>query len=405
MLYTAYEAQATAMTPWRLAAALTAQGIGRLPPSWSEHPLLRLQKAWSEVIVGARITHTRPSFGLHEVSVAGGTAAVEERRILETEFGRLLHFEKDLTREEPRVLLVAPLAGHFSTLLRDTVETLLFDHDVYLAEWFDARDVPLTSGRFGLPEYIGHLVGFIEALGPGTHVISVCQPCPATIAAASLLAQAGSAAQPRSLILMAGPVDTSRSPTKVNEVATSRDLRWFDDNVVTTVPAGHEGYGRRVYPGFLQLTAFASMNPARHLNQHFELLRSLYEGREARARAIREFYDEYFAVLDLHADFYLETVDAVFQRNLLARGQLTWNGNLVEPSAISRTALLTVEGERDDVCGLGQTLAAHDLLSSVDPSNKAHHLQAGAGHYGVFSGRRWRTETYPIVRDFILLHA
>jgi len=405
MLYMAYEAQTAAMAPLRMAAGLTLEGLDHLPPSLAGTTLARLQRAWCELVVGARITHVRPDFGIDHVRVGGGFARVEERTLRRTPFARLLHLAKSQVRDEPRVLVVAPLAGHFSTLLRETVETLLADHDVYIAEWFNARDVSAEAGPFGLDDYIGHLVDFIEDMGPGVHLVAVCQPCPATIAAVSLLAQKGSDCQPRSMTLMAGPVDTSRSPTKVNDLATSMDLSWFETNVVTVVPPGYAGFGRRVYPGFLQLAAFASMNLGRHVNQHLELFRSVFQGDCEKAGAIRGFYDEYFAVLDLHADYYLETIDAVFQRRLLAEGRLTWRGIPVTPASITRTALMTIEGERDDVCGLGQTLAAHDLLSGVNPSDKAHHLQAGVGHYGVFSGRRWRQEIYPVLREFILLHA
>ena len=345
----------------------------------------------------------RPSFGFEGVRLLHGVAAIEEKAVTETAFGRLIHFAKDRPGGAAGPCRRAALAGHFSTLLRDTVETLLSDHDVYLAEWFNARDVPLEAGDFGLDDYIAHLVDFIEELGPGTHVVAVCQPCPATLAAAAILAERGSPCEPRSLMLMAGPVDAT-SPTKVNDLATSVDLSWFEDNVVTTVPIGYEGAGAgstRVPPAHrVRLD-----EPGSAYEPALRAAPSALPRRSAKAESIREFYDEYFAVLDMHADFYLETIDAVFQRGLLARGQLTWRGQAVDPSKITKSALLTVEGERDDVCGLGQTLAAHDLLPGVEASNKAHHLQAGVGHYGVFSGRRWRQETYPIVREFILLHA
>jgi polyhydroxyalkanoate depolymerase len=405
MIYQSYEAYRTLMAPWRLGAGLTKLAIDSLPPVWADHPVARYQSACCEMALHSGLTHRRPDFGIDRVAIGQEAVPVREVAVVTTPFGRLTHFAKPAGREEPRVLIVAALAGHFATLMRDTVQTMLADHDVYLAEWHNARDIPPDQGRFGLDDYIAHVMQFLEELGPGTHLMAVCQPCPAAIAATALLAEKHSPSLPRSLTLMAGPVDPTSSPTKVNELATSTPLEWFEDNVVSTVPLGRKGFGRRVYPGFLQLTAFASMNLGRHVEQHGALFRSLLRGDQAAAQSIRSFYDEYFAVIDMPAEFYLETIDAIFQRNLLAHGQLQWRGQLVKPAAIKATALLTVEGERDDVCGLGQTLAAHDLLSGVDPSNKEHHLQVGVGHYGVFSGRRWQTETYPRVRDFILLHA
>jgi len=405
MLYQAYEAFGALMTPWRVGAGLTQMTLGLLPRAYADGPGGRRLAALCEMAMRSGLIHRRPSFGIDEIVVGSRTVAVREEPVLSTPFGRLIHFAKDTPREEPRVLLVAALAGHFATLMRDTVRTLLAEHDVYLAEWNNARDVPPELGRFGLDDYIAHLVQFLEELGPGTHLVAVCQPCPAAIAATAILAERQSASVPRTLTLMAGPVDTDSSPTVVNQVAMTTPLSWFEDHVVTTVPLGYKGFGRRVYPGFLQLAAFAGMNLERHIEQHGTLFTSLVRGDEETAESIRDFYDEYFAVLDMPAEFYLETIDAVFQRNLLARGELQWRGRRVDPGAVTTAALMTVEGDRDDICGLGQTLAAHDLFTGIDPSNKRHHLQVGVGHYGVFSGRRWRQETYPLVREFILLHA
>jgi poly(3-hydroxybutyrate) depolymerase len=406
ILYQLYEAQRAALIPARAFAGLTKSAIDSLPAAWTEGPAVRRQSALCEMTLRTGLTHRRPDFGIDDVVLGGKSVGVREEAVVRTPFGTLTHFEKEGgRREEPRVLLVAALAGHFSTLMRDTVRTMLPDHDVYLAEWNNARDVPLRHGRFGLDDYIAHLVDFLEELGPGTHLMAVCQPCPAAIAATAILAQRKSPSQPRSLTLMAGPVDTSSNPTAVNDLATTTPLSWFENKVVTTVPLGYRGFGRRVYPGFLQLTAFVSMNVRRHVEQQGTLFKSLVRGDVEKAESIESFYDEYFAVLDMPAEFYLETIDAVFQRRLLAIGEFSWRGQHVDPGAIRSTALLTVEGERDDVCGLGQTLAAHDLLTGVAPSNKRHHLQVGVGHYGVFSGRRWQLETYPIVREFILLYA
>jgi polyhydroxyalkanoate depolymerase len=319
-----------------------------------------------------------------------------------TPFGTLLHFRKDVATAQPRMLVVAPLSGHFATLLRNTVRTLLADHDVFITDWHNARDIPVADGAFGLDEYVDHLIRFLDAIGPGTHVLSVCQPCVQVLAAATLMAEERHPAEPRSMTLIAGPVDARISPTRVNELATGRPLSWFERHLIHPVPRRHRGAGRQVYPGFLQLLAFMSMNAGRHVKAHLQLFELLAAGKTAEAQAIEAFYDEYFAVLDLPAEFYLETVDRVFQQAQLARGTLTVRNRRVEPRAIHRTALLTVEGERDDICSIGQTLAAHELCTSLPPYMRRHHLQAGAGHYGVFSGTRWETQIYPVVRNFVL---
>jgi poly(3-hydroxybutyrate) depolymerase len=405
MLYQLYETQESLMAPWRAGAGLARMALGALPRKLAATMPVRYHVAVCEMMMHTRLTHTRPDFGIDQVAAGGQSLPVVEEVTLSTPFGRLVHFRKAGRREEPRVLIVAALSGHFATLMRDTVRTMLADHDVYLAEWENARDVAAEAGRFGLDEYIEHVIRFLDETGPGTHVVAVCQPCPAVVAAAAVMAGHNDPAQPRTLTLMAGPMDTTSNPTAVNELAWSTPLAWFEENVVMPVPAGYPGFGRKVYPGFLQLSAFVSMNLERHLDQHALLFRSLVRGDDGTAASVRTFYDEYFAVLDIDADFYLQTIDAFFQRNLLVKGELHWKGELVDPGAIRSTALLTVEGERDDVCGLGQTMAAHDLLNGVKASSKSHHLQVGVGHYGVFSGRRWQQETYPVVRDFILMNA
>jgi polyhydroxyalkanoate depolymerase len=298
--------------------------------------------------------------------------------------------------------MVAPLSGHFSTLLRATVRTMLPEHDVYITDWHNARDVPLDAGRFGFDEYIEHMIRFLETIGPGAHMVAVCQPCVAALVAASVMAQSGSSAQPRSMTLMAGPIDTRVNPTKVNELAKSKDIAWFEKNLIARVPGRHAGGGRKVYPGFVQLAAFMSMNIDRHVKAHQELYDNIAKGEEAKAAQTKAFYDEYFAVLDLTAEFYLETVRLVFQEHVLPLGQLTYQNRKVEPAAIKRTMLFTVEGEKDDICAVGQTLAAHDLCSGLRPYRKRHHMQTGAGHYGVFSGRAWASQIYPMVKNVIL---
>jgi poly(3-hydroxybutyrate) depolymerase len=281
------------------------------------------------------------------------------------------------------------------------VRTLLQDHDVYVTDWGNARDISYWHGRFGLDEYIAHLVHFLEAIGPGAHLVAVCQPCVPALAAVAAMAQGGHPAQPLSLTLMAGPIDCRINPTKVNELATAKPIDWFESHLIATVPLRYRGAFRRVYPGFLQLTAFMSMNLERHVKAFVDLYNAIVAGEHEKAEGTRSFYREYFAVADLPADFYLETVRLVFQEYALARGELRWQGEKIEPGAIRGTALLTIEGERDDICSVGQTMAAHDLTPGIRPYLKQHHMQAGVGHYGVFSGRRWHTEIYPIVRDMI----
>jgi len=328
--------------------------------------------------------------------------AITEEAVASTAFGTLLHFAKDMEVAQPRVLVVAPLSGHFATLLRSLVRTLLPEHDVCITDWHNARDAGMEHGRFGFDDYIEHLIQWLEKMGPGTHVVAVCQPCVQVLAAAAVMAEGRNPAQPRSMTLMAGPIDTRVNPTKVNELATSRPIEWFEQNLIAKVPARYAGAGRKAYPGFVQLAAFMSMNIDRHRKAHMELYESLAKGELEKAQVTKDFYDEYFAVLDLSAEFYLETVQWVFQEARLAKGELTHRGRRVDPNAIRRTALLTVEGERDDICSMGQTSAAHDLCNGLKPYLRRHHMQAGVGHYGVFSGKRWETQVYPIVRNMIL---
>jgi poly(3-hydroxybutyrate) depolymerase len=399
MLYLAYQLQSDIMTPVRAWASMAASGGA---PLMSDHPAVRNLTAVYELIARAGLTHTRPPFGIDTVTVGNREVDVHEEAAATTPFGTLLHFKKDIATAQPRVLLVAPLSGHFSTLLRATVRTMLPDHDVYITDWHNARDVPLTAGRFGMDEYTDHLIKFLETMGPGSHILAVCQPCVAVLAAAAVMAQAGNPAQPRSMTLMAGPIDTRVNPTKVNELAKTRTIEWFERTLTASVPLRYPGAFRRVYPGFVQLVAFMSMNVERHVKAHKELYDNLANGEFEKAAVTKAFYDEYFAVLDLTAEFYLETVQLIFQDYALPLGKLEWHGQRVDPSAIRKTMLLTVEGERDDICAVGQTVAAHDLCSKLRPYLKRHHMQAGVGHYGVFSGSRWEKQIYPILKNVIL---
>lgn len=402
MHYRAFQAQADLMAPLRLMAGLAGQTLALGPP-WlrSVPPIGHLAAGW-EMIERAGLTHARAPYGFSTVTVEGRETPVSEVAVVSTPFGDLINFRKAGAPEQPRVLLVAPLSGHFATLLRGTVATLLPENDVYITDWRNARDAPLSAGPFGFDEYVEHVIRFLEAIGPGAHLIGVCQPCAHALAAVAVMAEDDNPAAPLSMTLMAGPVDARINPTKVNELATSHPITWFERTLIDEVPDRYAGAGRRVYPGFVQLMAFMAMNPGRHIDAHIDMFTQLAVGKFAEAEIGKVFYDEYFAVLDLTAEFYLETVNRVFQRHLLPKGELEWRGRKVDPAAIRRTALFTVEGERDDICSVGQTMAAHQLCSGVRANRKRHHLQPGVGHYGVFSGRKWATQIYPQVRNLIL---
>src|ERR1700736_1165854 len=401
MMYQAYQAYADMVAPLQAAASAAAASSAAWPGMLSKNSLAREIGAFYECLALARLTQQRPPFGIDAVQINHQVVAVSEEVVHRTPFCSLLHFKKDVQPTQPRVLLVAPLAGHSATLLRGTVATMLAEHDVYITDWHNARDVPLSDGPFGLDDCVGHLIGFLERLGPGSHVVAVCQPTVAALAAVALMAEAGNPAQPRSMTLMAGPIDTRVNPTKVNELAKSRSIEWFERRLISSVPWRYPGASRRVYPGFVQLAAFMNMNIERHINAHIRQFRALLAGDAAAVEAHRRFYDEYFAVMDLTAEFYLETVQRIFQTPALPLGRLTWRGNVVRPAAIRRTALLTVEGERDDICAIGQTLAALELCNRISVARKQNHLQTGVGHYGVFSGKRWSQEIYPRVREMI----
>lgn len=402
MLYHMFQAMTDLAEPFRLMASAGLKArpmIGRL----GEEPIANSLFAAMDMIAHTRLTSERPSYRIDRVLSGNMDVEVREEVVAATPFCDLLHFAKDEGAVvQPKLLLVAPISGHFATLLRHTVQTLLRDHDVYITDWKNARDIPVEAGPFGFDDYVDHLVHFLEQIGPPAHLMAVCQPCVPALAAVALMSKDANPATPRSLTLMGGPVDVRINPTKVNDLANQHDFAWFEKNLIHTVPLRYAGRGRRVYPGFLQLTAFMAMNSARHQDQHRALYQHLADGEAEQAKAIRDFYDEYFAVLDLTADFYLETIDRVFQRALLAKGELEYRGQMIDPGLIRRTALLTVEGERDDICAVGQTAAAHDLCSGLRPHMKRHYLQAGVGHYGVFSGRKWENQIYPQVRSFVL---
>jgi len=403
MLYQLYQAQADLLLPLR-----TFARVGEtLSRAWDLNgytpPALRHFSAACGIIASAATTHERPDFGIASVRIGDDDLPVHEEAADETPFATLLRFRVETDVPRPKVMIVAPMSGHFATLLRGTIRVMLPDHDVHITDWKNARDIPATAGVFDLDAFIDHLVRFQRAMGPGAHMLAVCQPAVAALAATAVMAEARDPAQPRSLTLMAGPIDTRVNPTKVNHLAKSRPISWFEKNLIARVPWRYAGSGRRVYPGFVQLSAFMSMNLDRHLHAHLGQFRALVGGDQQAAEAHRRFYDEYGAVMDLPAEFYLETVQRVFQDHDLPLGRLTWRGNPIRPQAIRHTALMTVEGERDDICAVGQTVAALDLCRGVGNNRKRHHLQSGVGHYGVFSGSRWAREVYPRVRAMIQL--
>jgi len=400
MLYQFYQAQADMLTPLRHGAGAWLDIWGH-SPAVTGTPFGRLTAAAAEVFSTAVVTHKRPPFGITSVAMDNRQVAVREVPVFSTPFGTLLRFEKESLKQQPKVLLVAPMSGHFATLLRATVTTMLPDCDIYITDWHNARDVPEAAGPFGFEDYTDHLIQFLEHLGPPTHMVAVCQPAVGALVATAVMSAAKNRATPHTLSLMAGPIDCRLSPTRVNTLAQNRTMEEYERQSIARVPWRYPGAGRRVYPGFLQLTSFMAMNADRHINAHMAQLRRLYAGDHDGAAAHRRFYDEYFAVLDLPAEFYLETVERVFQRYDLPRGIMTHRGQKVDPGAITRTSLLVVEGERDDICGVGQTMAALDLCKRIPPSRKTYHLQTGAGHYGVFSGRAWQNQIYPKLRAMI----
>ncbi len=348
-----------------------------------------------------------PSGASPETTTHGVRVPVVERILWERPFGRLIHFEKGpsgVAGDQPKLLIVAPMSGHYATLLRGTVTTMLPDHDVYITDWMDARMVPLAEGAFDLDDYIDYLVSMLHLLGAGVHLMAVCQPSVPVLAAAALMETRGDPHLPATMTLMGGPIDTRVNPTAVNTLANTHDLDWFRQNVIMKVPFPHPGFMREVYPGFVQISGFLSMNPERHVEAHRDLFKHLVQGDGDSADKQRDFYDEYLAVMDLTAEFYLQTVDTVFLRHALPRGEMIHRNEKVDPAAIRHVALLTVEGENDDISGLGQTKAAHDITPGIPADRKAHYMQPKVGHYGVFNGSRFRAEIAPRIADFIATH-
>ncbi len=408
MLYQLYESQRALMAPFSEFAS-AASKLYDHPLSPFAHSILSQRiSAALDLLHRLAKDYEKPQFEITSATVNGVEVAVQERVALQKPFCRLLRFKRfsdDLQaltamKGQPTVLVVAPLSGHHSTLLRDTVRSLLHDHKVYITDWTDARMVPASEGPFHLNDYVEYVQEFIRFIGPNVHVISVCQPTVPVLAAVSLLASRGEAT-PRTMTMMGGPIDARRSPTAVNNLAMNKRHEWFENNVIYRVPPNYPGAGRRVYPGFLQHTGFVAMNPDRHLSSHYDYFLDLIRGDEDSIEAHRKFYDEYNAVLDMPAEYYLETIKTVFQDFALVNGTWEVKGEFVRPQDISTSALLTVEGELDDISGAGQTKAAHDLCTGIPKERQFHYDVEGAGHYGIFSGRRWREKVYPQVRDFI----
>ena len=401
MLYRTYELRRSMRGQVGRLVDGQAAMLGRLPESVGGLSLVRGAVATAQVARTLQLRHERPQFGIGAIEIDGVQVAVREEVVASTPFGSLVRFSKTGAAgiDQPKVLLVPGLAGHFATLVRPTVATMLTDHDVYVADWHNARDVPVSAGRFGLDEYIEHLIAFLREMGPGSHLMGVCQPAVACLAAAAIMAQDEDPAQPASLILLAGPVDTRVNPGRVNRYAARQSMKVFE-RLVQTVPRGHAGAGRRVYPGFLQIGGFMGMDPRRHVAAFRGLFRDLTTGELDRARRTTAFYDEYFAVLDIAAEFYLETLARVFKNHDLPRGQFTWQGRHVDPSLI-RSALFTIEGELDEMCRPGQTQAAHELCPGIPEQRHRHYVQDGVGHYGVFAGGRFDREIYSRIRDFV----
>jgi poly(3-hydroxybutyrate) depolymerase len=404
LLYHVYDLHHAAIAPFRFMTEATQATFLHpfVPASYTGFG--RAVAAGAELMERTTRRFGKPVFGLRSTTIDGAEVAVTEVDAVRRPFGNLKHFVRATERKDPKLLIVAPLSGHYATLLRGTVEALLPHHDVYITDWTNARNVPVSLGGFHLDDYIAYVIDFLHRLGPGTHVLAVCQPAVPVLAAASLMAQANDPCRPLTMTLMGGPIDTTAAKTKVTSLAETKPIGWFERTVVSVVPPWYPGAFRRVYPGFVQLTGFMSMNLDRHVGAHMNLFRHLVRGDGESAESHRTFYDEYMSVMDLPAEFYLETVERVFQRHDFPNDRFMWRGVKVEPRAITDIGLLTVEGELDDISAPGQTAAAHDLCTNIPDDLRGRYLQEKVGHYGIFNGRRWREQIMPRVRDFIRTH-
>jgi poly(3-hydroxybutyrate) depolymerase len=409
VLYQLHELQRSILHPISHLASAGAHLYTNPYSPLSYTPFSRRLAATFDLVHRLGKDYEKPAFGLEETWIDGHEVAVTERVVAEKPFCKLIHFERQFAdhprrAEDPKILLVAPMSGHHATLLRDTVRALLPNHEVFITDWIDARMVPFNLGPFHLDDYVEYVCDFIRLLSPDLNVISVCQPTVPVLAAVSLMATANDPASPRTITMMGGPIDARKSPTSVNDLAVEKPLHWFENNVIYNVPYKYPGYLRKVYPGFLQHAGFVAMNPGRHLTSHYDYYLQLIKGDGESADSHRAFYDEYNAVLDLAAEFYLDTIRVVFQEHLLPKGQWTVRGKPVRPQDITKTALLTIEGELDDISGAGQTQAAHNLCTGIPAHRQEDLVVAQAGHYGIFSGRRWREQVAPKIADFIRSH-
>jgi len=407
-MYWLYEMGQAALNPSRAVADATRLFFKNPANPFAHTTYGKSVAAAAEVFERSTRRYRRPEWGIDRVTVGAEPIPVHITTVWERPFCRLLHFERAFARAprrpQPKLLIVAPMSGHYPTLLRGTVDTFLPNHDVYITEWADARMVPVAKGRFDLDDYIDYIISILHVLGGDVHVVAVCQPSVPVMAAISLMEADKDPYVPHSMVLMGGPIDTRINSNAVNKLAENRGIDWFRNHVITKVPFPHPGFMRDVYPGFLQLHGFMSMNLDRHLEAHRNLFTHLVKGDGDSAQKHREFYDEYLAVMDLAAEFYLQTVDTVFIRHALPKGKMTHRGRRIDPSQIKRVALLTVEGEHDDISAVGQTEAAHVLCTNIPADDKAHYLQPGVGHYGVFNGSRFRSEIAPRIADFVLTH-
>ncbi len=409
MLYSLYELGHLSVAPLRIAALMQSSVLRSPLNPIADTEIARTAAAASDLFESMTRRYRKPEWQLPTTVVNGVEVEVTPTEAWATPWCRMVHFERDAEalvkargeRTDPTVLIVAPMSGHYATLLRDTVSAFLGEHEVYVTDWSDARMVPVIAGRFDLNDYIDHVMGMLRALGPDTHVVAVCQPGPLVLAAVSLMAQEDDPCAPATMTIMGSPIDARKSPTAPNKLAETRDLDWFKQNMIHTVPALYPGAFRRVYPGFLQLASFMGMNLSRHVDAHHAYFQNLVKGDGDSTEKHRDFYDEYLAVMDLSEEFYIQTLEEVFQKYTLANGTMMHRGKRVDPGAITKTALLTVEGENDDISGIGQTQAAHDICVNIPETMRRDYIQPGVGHYGVFSGRRFRTEIYPRMREFI----
>ncbi len=405
MLYALYEMQRASLGPMRAVASSALSVLDHPSNPWLPTPLGRMTLAALDSFEHTTRTFKKPEFGHTDTTIDGEMVTITEEITKSLPWCDLLHFRRNANRpNDPKLLIVAPMSGHFATLLRGTVEPFLPDHEVYITDWKDARDMPLSGPGFDLDDYIDYLIDFIHLLGPDVHIIAVCQPAVPVMAAVSIMSAREPQAAPASMTLIGGPIDTREGVTEVNNFAHSHDLAWFENTVIQRVPFGPRGFMRRVYPGFLQLAGFMAMNLERHIDAHKAMFLHLIEGDGTSLAAKRAFYTEYRSVMDLSADFYLQTIDSIFIQHKLPRGIFTYREDRVDPSAIQRTAMLTIEGERDDISGIGQTRAAHAMTTNLPESKRQHHEQPGVGHYGLFNGRRFATQIAPLIKSFIQAH-